>query len=185
MKLNPLCPKCTILHNILGRSPPRAKDRIPHAVAPGIRFIPHKLKKSTLSYLLIPNCQKCGQPMSFDQEEKRWYCFTDNLPFIKNEQASKSSPKPKPDWGRILATLLCILPSSNPSFFLSAYDRQRLKGLNCSHCKSIDTEVVNRTLRLRNRRFDTIFEYRCLSCGAAWQRRWERGALPTGSAMKD
>ena len=151
----------------------------------GIRFIRDKSKDSTLSDLLIPNCKKCGQPMSFDEEEQRWYCFTDNLPFINNQLAGKSSRKPKRDWRRILvAALFCAIPCCNPAFFLSAYDRSRLKGSNCPHCERTGTEV-NRTLRLRNNRFDTILEYHCLGCGAEWQRREKREQLRrTSTASK-
>jgi len=120
--------------------------------------------------LLTPNCNKCGQPMRFDEEEQLWYCFRDNVLFIHDAAAGKASHKRKRNWGRILvAGLLCTIPFSNPSFFLSAYDQSRSVELNCPRCKSHATEVANRTLRWKNKRFDTILEYRCLGCGAVWQ----------------
>ena len=139
------------------------------ALASGIRFIPEKLKEISLSDLLVPNCQKCGQPMSFEKEEQRWYCFRDNLALTANEQAGRSSQKPKREWGRILvATLSCAIPFSNPLFFLFAYDKLRLRRSKCPHCRSTDREVLSRTLRLRNNRFDILLEYRCPACGTVW-----------------
>jgi hypothetical protein len=111
--------------------------------------------------------------MLLDEEEHRWYCFRDNVVLI--ETASKPAQKSKRNWHRMLAAaLLCIIPFSNPLFFLSAYDHSRLSELNCPRCKSPATEVASRTLRWKNKRFDTILEYRCLGCGTVWQRWGER-----------
>jgi hypothetical protein len=115
--------------------------------------------------------------MSYDEEEQLWYCFRDNVLFIEDEAAGKASHKRKRNWGRILvAALLCTIPLSNPLFFLSAYDQSRLTELNCPRCKSSATEMANRTLHWKNNRFDIILEYRCLGCGAVWQRLEERHA---------
>jgi len=144
-------------------------------VGVGIRFILDKSKNNRWFNLLAPNCTKCGQPMSFDQEEKLWYCFRDNLFFLDGKAASKPSNLRKRNWGRmLLAALLCMIPSSNPFFFLSAYDKSRLTELNCPRCKRPATELADKTLRWKNKRFDTILEYRCQGCGAVWQRLEQR-----------
>jgi hypothetical protein len=90
------------------------------------------------------------------------------------ETSSKPAQKPKRNWRRILAAaFLCAIPFSNPLFFLTAYDQSQLSELQCPRCKRSATELAGRTLRYKNKRFDIILEYRCLSCGAVWQ-RWEQ-----------
>jgi hypothetical protein len=114
--------------------------------------------------------------MLLDEEEQRWHCFRDNVVFIDSKTAGKPSQKHKRNWGRILvAALICAIPFSNPLFFLSLYEQSRLTELNCPRCSSPATEVADRTLRWKNKRFDTILEYRCRDCGAVWQRWGERG----------
>jgi hypothetical protein len=126
---------------------------------------------SRLSDMRIPNCAICGRPMFFDEREQRWSCFADNVNLTYDEAAGKFSRKPKRNWRRILAAaLLCAIPFTNPYFFMSAYDRRRLRKLNCPNCRSSATEVANRTLRLKNKHFETILECRCRSCGAVWKR---------------
>jgi hypothetical protein len=123
-----------------------------------------------LSNLPVPSCTICGRPMSFDDKGQVWSCFADNVKLTSDEVAGKPLGKRKRNLGRtLLAVLLCAIPGTNPFFFMSAYDRL-LRKLNCPNCKSSATEVASRTLRWKNRRFDTILEYRCQSCGALWKR---------------
>ena len=144
--------------------------------ASDIRFIPDNSKDKRPFDLPIPKCDKCGQPMLLDEEEQRWYCFRDKVVLIGNETTIKPGQKRRRNWGRILmAALFCAIPFSNPSFFLSLYDQLRSRKLICPRCKSSANEVANRTLRLKNKRFDTVLEFRCLDCGAVWQRWGERG----------
>ena len=136
-----------------------------------IKLILDNSEENRLFDLLIPNCQKCGHPMSFDEEEKQWYCVTDNLHFSRAKSGSKPSDKVKRDWRRIfVTTLLCAVPFSNPIFLLSVYDRSRSKASNCPDCESNRTEVVDRTLDLKKNELHIVLEYHCRDCGSAWRR---------------
>jgi hypothetical protein len=115
--------------------------------------------------------------MLLNEQEKRWYCFKDNVVLIDVQAATKPSQKHKRNWGRTLLTaLFCAIPLSNQLAFLFAYNqRARSTELNCPHCKSPAIEEADKTLRWKNKGFDTIFEYRCLGCGTVWQ-RWAEGS---------